>query len=300
MAGEPITFIGPFAAGGGTDAFARPLAAQSTPAGKARADRKPAPRGRHGRASAASKAAPDGYNLHGRGASRHRTGRALNLDYDIEKHFRRGGPGRAAARRWSSSNPDKVARQDAGRVHRAAPARPPWQMNYGSPAPAPCIISPGELFKILTDNIGARAVSRAGPAMQGSHPPAMRLLCRRGWALGRADQGQGSCAPGGGRAEAGSRRSPDPPTRRKRLAWGDEARRPGTGRLRRRRTCRRRSSNACNQGTGGRPCRWPWSMKPGAANRPPTVPDVTLALPSRRWFSGSRALAESGERRGQV
>jgi tripartite-type tricarboxylate transporter receptor subunit TctC len=86
---KPITFIVPFAAGGGTDAFARPLAAQlDTQLGKRVLIENRAGAGGTVGASAASKAAPDGYTFF-MGAAHHTIAPSLypNLDYDIEKDF---------------------------------------------------------------------------------------------------------------------------------------------------------------------------------------------------------------------
>ena len=86
---KPITFIVPFPAGGGTDAFARPLAAQLTKQlGKQIIiDNRGGAGGTLG-ASIASKAAPDGYTFF-MGAAHHAIAPAMypNLDYDFEKSF---------------------------------------------------------------------------------------------------------------------------------------------------------------------------------------------------------------------
>jgi hypothetical protein len=83
---KPITFIVPFPAGGGTDAFARPLAAQLTKQlGKQIIiDNRGGAGGTLG-ASLAAKAAPDGYTFF-MGAAHHAIAPAMypNLDYDIE------------------------------------------------------------------------------------------------------------------------------------------------------------------------------------------------------------------------
>ena len=61
---KAVTFIVPFAAGGGTDAFARPLAAQlDTQLGKRILIENRAGAGGTVGASAAAKAAPDGYTF---------------------------------------------------------------------------------------------------------------------------------------------------------------------------------------------------------------------------------------------
>ena len=86
---KPITFIVPFPAGGGTDAFARPLSAQLTKQlGKQIIiDNRGGAGGTLG-ASIAAKAAPDGYTFF-MGAAHHAIAPAMypNLDYDIEKSF---------------------------------------------------------------------------------------------------------------------------------------------------------------------------------------------------------------------
>jgi tripartite-type tricarboxylate transporter receptor subunit TctC len=86
---KPITFIVPFPAGGGTDAFARPLATQLTKQlGKQIViDNRGGAGGTLG-ASIAAKAAPDGYSFFV-GAAHHAIAPAMypNLDYDIEKSF---------------------------------------------------------------------------------------------------------------------------------------------------------------------------------------------------------------------
>ena len=86
---KPVTMIVPFPAGGGTDAFARPLAAQfSKSTGKTLViDNRGGAGGTVG-ASFASKAAPDGYTLF-MGAVHHAIAPSMypKLDYDIEKDF---------------------------------------------------------------------------------------------------------------------------------------------------------------------------------------------------------------------
>ncbi|WP_315833378.1 Bug family tripartite tricarboxylate transporter substrate binding protein [Bradyrhizobium prioriisuperbiae] len=115
---KPITVIVPFAAGGGTDAFARPLAAQlDTQLGTRVLIENRAGAGGTIGASQASKAAPDGYTFF-MGAAHQAIAPSLypNLDYDIEKDFIAvaliARPPQVVV-----VNPDKVA-QDAGGVHR--------------------------------------------------------------------------------------------------------------------------------------------------------------------------------------
>lgn len=84
---KPVTMIVPFPAGGGTDAFARPLAAQFTKlSGKSLViDNRGGAGGTLG-AGIAAKAAPDGYTLF-MGAVHHTIAPSMypRLDYDIEK-----------------------------------------------------------------------------------------------------------------------------------------------------------------------------------------------------------------------
>src|SRR4051794_6146236 len=86
---RPVNMIVPFPAGGGTDAFARPLAAQLEIQMKQRflIDNRGGAGGTIG-ASAASKAEPNGYTFLV-GAAHHTIAPALypKLDYDIEKDF---------------------------------------------------------------------------------------------------------------------------------------------------------------------------------------------------------------------
>lgn len=86
---KPVTVIVPFPAGGGTDAFARPLSAQFAKiTGKTLIiDNRGGAGGTLG-ASIAAKAAPDGYTLF-MGAVHHSIAPAMypRLDYDIQKDF---------------------------------------------------------------------------------------------------------------------------------------------------------------------------------------------------------------------
>jgi tripartite-type tricarboxylate transporter receptor subunit TctC len=86
---KPVTMIVPFPAGGGTDAFARPLSAQFAKlTGKQLIiDNRGGAGGTLG-ASIAAKAQPDGYTLF-MGAVHHTIAPSMypKLDYDIEKDF---------------------------------------------------------------------------------------------------------------------------------------------------------------------------------------------------------------------
>lgn len=86
---KPVTMIVPFPAGGGTDAFARPMSAQfARLSGKQLIiDNRGGAGGTLG-ASIAAKAAPDGYNLF-MGAVHHTIAPSMykRLDYDLERDF---------------------------------------------------------------------------------------------------------------------------------------------------------------------------------------------------------------------
>jgi tripartite-type tricarboxylate transporter receptor subunit TctC len=164
---KPITFIVPFAAGGGTDAFARPLAAQlDTQLGKRVLIENRAGAGGTVGASAAAKAAPDGYTFF-MGAAHHAIApsRYPKLDYDIEKDFVAvaliARPPQVVV-----VNPDKVAAKTLAEFITYARANP-GKLNYGSAGSGTTHHLAGELFKILTKtNIQHVPYRGAGPAMQ--------------------------------------------------------------------------------------------------------------------------------------
>ncbi|WP_291849304.1 tripartite tricarboxylate transporter substrate binding protein [Bradyrhizobium sp.] len=164
---KPITFIVPFAAGGGTDAFARPLAAQlDTQLGKRVLIENRAGAGGTVGASAASKAAPDGYTFF-MGAAHHAIAPSLypNLDYNIEKDFIAVAL-IARPPQVIVVNPDKVAAKTLAEFIAYAKANPA-QLNYGSAGAGTTHHLAGELFKILTKtNIQHVPYRGAGPAMQ--------------------------------------------------------------------------------------------------------------------------------------
>ena len=86
---KPVTLIVPFPAGGGTDAFARPLSAQfARLTGKSLVIENRGGAGGTLGAGIAAKAAPDGYTLF-MGAVHHTIAPSMyaKLDYDIEKDF---------------------------------------------------------------------------------------------------------------------------------------------------------------------------------------------------------------------
>ena len=164
---KPITFVVPFAAGGGTDAFARPLAAQlDAQLGKRVLIENRAGAGGTVGASAASKAPPDGYTFF-MGAAHHAIASSLytNLDYNIEKDFIAvaliARPPQVVV-----VNPDKVAAKTLAEFIAYAKANP-GKLNYGSAGAGTTHHLAGELFKILTKTDIQHVPYRgAGPAMQ--------------------------------------------------------------------------------------------------------------------------------------
>jgi tripartite-type tricarboxylate transporter receptor subunit TctC len=191
---KPITFIVPFAAGGGTDAFARPLAAQlDTQLGKRVLIENRAGAGGTVGASAASKAAPDGYTFF-MGAAHHAIASSLypNLDYNIEKDFIAvaliARPPQVVV-----VNPDKVAAKTLAEFIAYAKANP-GKLNYGSAGAGTTHHLAGELFKILTKtNIQHVPYRGAGPRCRISSP-ATCLLCSTGSARRPRPSGPDSCA----------------------------------------------------------------------------------------------------------
>jgi tripartite-type tricarboxylate transporter receptor subunit TctC len=164
---KPITFIVPFAAGGGTDAFARPLAAQlDVQLGKRVLIENRAGAGGTVGASAAAKAAPDGYTFFV-GAAHHAIASSLypKLDYDFEKDFIAvaliARPPQVVV-----VNPDKVAAKTLKEFIAYLQANP-GKLNYGSAGAGTTHHLAGELFKILTKTDIQHVPYRgAGPAMQ--------------------------------------------------------------------------------------------------------------------------------------
>ena len=162
-----IFFIVPFAAGGGTDAFARPLAAQLDKQLNQRIliENRAGAGGTAG-AAAAAKAAPDGYTFFV-GATHHAIAPAIysRLSYDIEKDF---APIAMLSRppHVVVVNPQKVAATNVKALIAAALAEP-GKMNYGSAGNGTTHHLAGELFKMLTKTQISHVPYRgAGPALQ--------------------------------------------------------------------------------------------------------------------------------------
>ena len=163
---KPVTLVVPFPAGGGTDAFARPLSAQfSKLTGKQLIiDNRGGAGGTLG-ASIAAKAAPDGYTLF-MGAVHHAIAPAMypKLDYDIEKDF---VPLALVANvpQVLVVNPKKVP--DEFKAFLAFIRKNPGKTNYGSAGGGTSHHLAGELFKQQTQTFITHIPYRgAGPALQ--------------------------------------------------------------------------------------------------------------------------------------
>lgn len=163
---RPITFVVPFAAGGGTDAYARPLATQlDQQLGQRVLIENKAGAGGTVGASFASKAAPDGYTFFV-GAAHHTIAPSLypKLDYDIEKDFIP-----IAIISWPpqtiSVHPGRVQAKTLAELIAYAKANPD-KLNYASAGLGTTHHLAGELFKTLTGTkINHISYRGAGPAM---------------------------------------------------------------------------------------------------------------------------------------
>ena len=164
---KPVTVIVPFPAGGGTDAFARPLSAQfAKQAGKPMIiDNRGGAGGTVG-ASIAAKAAPDGYTLI-MGAVHHTIAPSMypKLDYDIEKDF---VPLALMANvpQVVVVNPKRVQATDLKSFVEFV-RKNPGKLNYGSAGAGTSHHLAGELFKQQTKTFITHIPYRgAGPALQ--------------------------------------------------------------------------------------------------------------------------------------
>ncbi|OYT89562.1 MAG: ABC transporter substrate-binding protein [Burkholderiales bacterium PBB6] len=164
---KPVTIIVPFPAGGGTDAFARPLTAvMSKNAGKQFIiDNKGGAGGTVG-ASVAAKAAPDGYTFF-MGAVHHAIAPHMypKLDYNIESDFVPVGL-ISSVPQVIVVNPQRVPVNDlAGLLDFVR--KNPGKLNYGSAGNGTSHHLAGELFKLQTKTFITHIPYRgAGPALQ--------------------------------------------------------------------------------------------------------------------------------------
>lgn len=164
---KPVSFIVPFPAGGGTDAFARPLAAQLEQqlGHRILIDNRGGAGGTVG-ASAASKATPDGYTFF-IGAAHHAIAPALypKLDYNILTDFVPVGV---------IAQPPQVVVVHPGKVQAKTlqelidfARKNPDKLNYGSAGNGTTHHLAGELFKLTAKvNLTHVPYRGAGPLMQ--------------------------------------------------------------------------------------------------------------------------------------
>ncbi len=164
---KQIFFVVPFAAGGGTDAFARPIAAQLDKQLNQRVliENRAGAGGTAG-AAAAAKASPDGYTWL-IGAAHHTIAPSIypKLSYDIQTDFI---PVAVLAQppHVIVVNPQKSTAKSVKDLIEQAKAEP-GKLNYGSAGNGTTHHLAGELFKQLTGTQIAHVPYRgAGPAMQ--------------------------------------------------------------------------------------------------------------------------------------
>ena len=163
---KPVNLVVPFPAGGGTDAFARPLSAQfAKQTGKTMViDNRGGAGGTLG-AGVAAKAAPDGYTLF-MGAVHHAIAPSMypKLDYDIEKDF---VPLALMANvpQVLVVNPKSVTGDFKAFVAQVKAS--PGRLNYGSAGTGTSHHLAGELFKQQTSTfITHIPYTGAGPALR--------------------------------------------------------------------------------------------------------------------------------------
>jgi tripartite-type tricarboxylate transporter receptor subunit TctC len=163
---KPVTLIVPFPAGGGTDAFARPLSAQfSKLTGRQLIiDNRGGAGGTLG-AGIASRAQPDGYTLF-MGAVHHTIAPSMytKLDYDLEKDFVPLALV-ASVPQVLVVNPKKVPGDFKAFLEQVR--NNPGRLNYGSAGGGTSHHLAGELFKQQTKTFITHIPYRgAGPALQ--------------------------------------------------------------------------------------------------------------------------------------
>ncbi len=164
---RPITWIVPFPAGGGTDAFARPLTAQLTKqlGMQVIIDNKGGAGGNVG-ATMAAKAAPDGYTWF-MGAVHHTIAPAMypKLDYKLQEDFIPVAL-LASVPQVIVVNPQKVAATNLADFLKEVRSKP-GKLNYGSAGNGTSHHLAGELFKLQTRTFITHIPYRgAGPALQ--------------------------------------------------------------------------------------------------------------------------------------
>ena len=164
---KPITIVVPFPAGGGTDAFARPLTAMLTKnlGRQVIIDNKGGAGGTVG-ASVAARAAPDGYTFF-MGAVHHTIAPSMypKLDYNIETDFIPVGLV-ASVPQVIVVHPQRVPVKDLKEFLEFVRASP-GKLNYGSAGNGTSHHLAGELFKQQSQTYIVHIPYRgAGPALQ--------------------------------------------------------------------------------------------------------------------------------------
>ena len=164
---RPVTFVVPFPAGGGTDAFARPLSAVLTKnLGKQIViDNRGGAGGTVG-AGLAAKAAPDGYTFFV-GAVHHAIAPSMypKLDYNLETDFIPVGL-ISSVPQVVVVNPQRIPVADLKGLIAFA-RKNPGKLNYGSAGNGTSHHLAGELFKLQTQTFITHIPYRgAGPALQ--------------------------------------------------------------------------------------------------------------------------------------
>ena len=164
---KPVTIIVPFPAGGGTDAFARPLSAALTKSLGRQfiIDNKGGAGGTLG-AGLAARAAPDGYTLF-MGAVHHAIAPSMypKLDYDIERDFVPIGLV-SSVPQVIVVHPQRVPVADYKALLEYL-RKNPGKLNYASAGNGTSHHLAGELFKLQTKTFITHIPYRgAGPALQ--------------------------------------------------------------------------------------------------------------------------------------
>ena len=164
---KPVNIVVPFPAGGGTDAFARPLfAAMAKNTGKQFIiDNKGGAGGTLG-AGLAARAAPDGYNFF-MGAVHHAIAPSMypKLDYQLESDFIPVGL-ISSVPQVIVVNPQRVPANDLKGLLEFL-RKNPAKLNYGSAGNGTSHHLAGELFKLQTRTFITHIPYRgAGPALQ--------------------------------------------------------------------------------------------------------------------------------------
>jgi len=176
--GRPVSFVVPFPAGGGTDAFARPLTAVLTRSlgRQVIIDNRGGAGGTVG-AGIAAKSAPDGYTFF-MGAVHHTIAPSMypKLDYSLENDFVPVGL-ISSVPQVVVVNPQRVAATDLKSFLDYA-RKNPGKLNYASAGNGTSHHLAGELFKLQTQTFITHIPYRgAGPALQDLIAGRIDFMC---------------------------------------------------------------------------------------------------------------------------